>query len=88
MSNLAIMPTPQNTVMDEREVKAIEPRFAKVATLAKIYNVSKTTVYRWLKEAEQSQEWPKLFIEVTSSLTLVNLEEFERYLYTKHRKYL
>lgn len=88
MSNLAVLPSPQNTVMDEKEVKEIEPRFAKVVTLAKIYNVSKPTVYRWLKEAEQSEEWSQLFINVTSSLTLVNLKEFERFLYSKHRKYL
>lgn len=88
MNSIISMPTKQNTVLEKIQIQDIKPRFAKVSTLTKMYDVSKSSIYRWLNEAEQSGEWPKLFVEVSSTLSLVNLEEFERLLYSKHKKQL
>lgn len=63
--------------------------YCKVPTLAELFNVSKPTCYRFLKEAEQMDEFKgNICIDISSNLTLVHIETFINFLKTKHKKYL
>lgn len=63
--------------------------YCKVSTLPKLFDVSKPTCYRFLKEAEQMEEFKNdICIDISSNLTLVHIETFKEFLKTKHKKYL
>ncbi|STY75533.1 Uncharacterised protein [Macrococcoides caseolyticum] len=63
--------------------------YCKVPTLAELFNISKPTCYRFIKEAEQIDEFKdNICIDISSNLTLVHIETFIEFLKTKHKKYL
>ena len=94
MSNVAVVklreePTLENTVMKEEQVAPVKMIYAKVSTLAKMFNISRNTVYRFLAEAEEMEEFKnEICVDVSSNLTLVRIETFEAFLRTCHKKYL
>ncbi|RAI82535.1 helix-turn-helix domain-containing protein [Macrococcoides goetzii] len=81
------VPTKEKTIMDPKEIAMKDKRFAKVNTLATLYDVSYSTVYRWLNNLDETK-FPRVYVELSSSLRLINLEEFDKYLYSMHKKYL
>jgi len=89
MTNLISMEKPdiENSYMSPKEIYMKNKRFAKISTISHIYDVSKSTVYRWLENLDE-QQFPGVYVELSSSLKLINLDEFDKYLYSMHKKYL
>ncbi|TDM23478.1 hypothetical protein [Macrococcoides canis] len=82
-------PYPSNTVLSSDQVEPVKKIYCKVPTLAKLFDVSKPTCYRFIKEAEQMDEFKDdICIDISSNLTLVHIETFIKFLKTKHKKYL
>ncbi|WP_232782105.1 helix-turn-helix domain-containing protein [Macrococcoides caseolyticum] len=87
--NLIDKPHPSNTLLSSDQVGTNEMIYCKVSTLPKLFDVSKPTCYRFLKEAEQMDEFKNdICIDISSNLTLVHIETFKEFLKTKHKKYL
>lgn len=91
MSNVIKLqtPTPQNTVMSDEQVAPVKLIYCKISTLPKLFNISKATCYRFLKEAEALPQYQnRICIDVSATMTLVHIETFVEFLKTKHKKYL
>ena len=91
MSNVVELPTPHpsNSVLSDDQVATVKMIYCKVSTLTKLFNVSRATAYRFLKEAESLAEFKgRICVDVSATLTLVHIETFEEYLKKKHKKYL
>ena len=86
MSNV-IEITPHNTVMEESQV-VYNPVYCQVPAAAKLFNVSKSTIYKWLRQYDEDSkgvEW--LYVDYSSTLTLINIEKLEQFLKQFHKKY-
>lgn len=82
-------PTLENTIIKDEQIAPVKMIYAKVSTLAKMFNISRNTVYRFLADAEEMEEFKnKICVDVSSNLTLVHIETFEAFLRTCHKKYL
>lgn len=82
-------PTPQNSVLKDEQVAPVKMIYAKVSTLAKMFNISRNTVYRFLVEAEEMEEFKgRICTDVSATLTLVHIDTFSEFLRSKHKKYL
>ena len=75
------LPTKQNTALEEKQI-VFPVKYAKPKLICEIFNISYSTFYRLLKSYED------MYIDISSTLTLVNVEQFEKYLKAKHKKYL
>lgn len=87
MSNVIKLPTPtpQNTVMSDDQVAPIQLIYCKISTLPKLFNISKATCYRFLKEAEEIPEFRgRICVDVSATMTLVHIETFVEFLRSKH----
>lgn len=90
MNNVVEMqrPHPSNSVLSDDQVAPVKMIYAKVSTLPKLFNVSKATCYRFIKEAEEMPEFKdRICVDVSATLTLVNIEVFEEFLKFKHKKH-
>lgn len=92
MSNIVKLreePTPQNSVLREEQVAPVKMIYCKISTLPKLFNISKATAYRFLKEAEEMEEFRgRICTDVSATLTLVHIDTFSEFLRNKHKKYL
>lgn len=82
-------PTPANSILSDDQVAPVKMIYCKVSTLPKLFNISKATCYRFLKEADTLDEFKdRICVDVSTTMTLVHIETFEEFLKTKHKKYL
>ncbi|WP_144781783.1 helix-turn-helix domain-containing protein [Macrococcoides caseolyticum] len=82
-------PHPSNTVLNDDQVAPVKMIYCKISTLPKLFNVSKATCYRFIKEAEEMQEFKgRICVDVSATMTLVHIETFIEFLRSKHKKYL
>ncbi|WP_414045412.1 helix-turn-helix domain-containing protein [Macrococcus equi] len=81
-------PHPSNSVLSDDQVAPVKMIYCKVSTLPKLFNISKATCYRFLKEADTLDEFKdRICVDVSATLTLVNIEVFEEFLKSKHKKH-
>lgn len=80
-------PTLENTIMKPEQVTT-HPIYVNKATAAKICSVSKSTIYSWLKDAEESGDWPNLSIRPSATITLIHLKTLKQYLISRNRNFL
>ncbi|PKE07201.1 hypothetical protein CW676_03305 [Macrococcoides caseolyticum] len=81
MSKVVKLPTPThaNTVTDVEQIKLFTPQYAQAKTLPKLYDVSRTTIYRLLKQAKQLG-YTDIEVSVSQTCTLVHIENFNKFL--------
>lgn len=89
MSKVVTLPTPtvKNTVMNENEVREFKPIYAKPNTLMKLYDLSRTSVYRLLKRAK-NEGFENVEVSVSQGMTLVHIETFNDFLKSINKKHL
>lgn len=80
-------PTPEITVMSENEVQEFKPIYAKPNTLMKMYDLSRTSVYRLLKRAKD-EGFEDVEVSVSQGMTLVHIETFNDFLKSINKKHL
>ena len=87
-TKLQDIPTKQNTAFEEKQI-VFPVKYAKPKLISEIFNISYSTFYRLLKSYEDDNLGIEdMYIDISSTLTLVNVEQFENYLKAKHKKYL
>ncbi|MCG1354836.1 helix-turn-helix domain-containing protein [Staphylococcus epidermidis] len=87
-TKLQDLPTKQNTALEEKQI-VFPVKYAKPKLICEIFNISYSTFYRLLKSYEDDNlSIEDMYIDISSTLTLVNVEQFEKYLKAKHKKYL
>ncbi|MCG1813708.1 helix-turn-helix domain-containing protein [Staphylococcus epidermidis] len=87
-TKLQDLPTKENTALKERQI-VFPVKYAKPKLSCEIFNISYSTFYRLLKSYEDDNLGIEdMYIDISSTLTLVNVEQFEKYLKAKHKKYL
>lgn len=87
-TKLQDIPTKQNTALEEKQI-VFPVKYAKPKLISEIFNISYSTFYRLLKSYEgDNLGIEDMYIDISSTLTLVNVEQFENYLKAKHKKYL
>ncbi|TDM10451.1 helix-turn-helix domain-containing protein [Macrococcus lamae] len=90
MNNVVEMqrPHPSNSVLSDDQVAPVKMIYCKVSTLPKLFNISKATAYRFLKEADTLDEFKdRICVDVSATMTLVHIETFEEFLKFKHKKH-
>lgn len=87
MSNLHNLPTRDNTVMKEEQIN-VKPIYVNKMQAAKMVGISKSTLYRWITEAEESGEWTGLSIRPSATVTLIHLSTLEAFLKFKDKSFL
>ncbi|UTH16180.1 hypothetical protein [Macrococcus epidermidis] len=91
MNNVVEMqrPHPSNSVLSDDQVAPVSMIYCKVSTLPKLFNISKATAYRFIKEAESLDEFKgRICVDVSATMTLVHIATFEEFLRSLHKKYL
>ncbi|WP_414050677.1 helix-turn-helix domain-containing protein [Macrococcus animalis] len=84
-----LTPHPSNTVLKDEQVAPVKMIYCKISTLPKLFNVSKATCYRFIKEAEEMPEFKgRICVDVSATMTLVHIDTFVEFLRSKHKKYL
>lgn len=87
-TKLQDIPTKQNTALEEKQI-VFPVKYVKPKLISEIFNISYSTFYRLLKSYEDDNLGIEdMYIDISSTLTLVNVEQFENYLKAKHKKYL
>ena len=73
------------------EIKTVETaiqRYGKVGTIAKIFDMDRTTVWAKLEKMREEGFYNDAVIEEGPKRRLINIEKFEEYLKSRHLKYL
>ena len=79
------LPTKQNTALEEKQI-VFPVKYAKPKLICEIFNISYSTFYRLLKSYENDNLGIEdMYIDISSTLTLVNVEQFEEFLKRKHK---
>lgn len=87
MHKVLELPTRENSLLDAEAVK-IQPIYARKEVIARLFGISKITVYRILKRAEAEEYEKQLTIDVSSNCTLIHIKNFEDFLKTHvHKKH-
>lgn len=83
---LNIVPTRENTVISDEQVSKIEPIYARVAQLSKIYALSQSTVNKYVKEAEASNDFEYIVKRPSPSICIVEIKGFKSFLEARQKK--
>lgn len=87
MPKITEIPNPENTVLGEE--KFVKKLYAKVETVHTMFDVSRSTVYKWLKEYDKdSLNIKGLYIDYSATMTLINIAKLEEYLLERHKKWM
>lgn len=87
-TNLQDLPTKENTALDQEQI-VFPIKYAKPKLLGEIFNCSYSTIRRLLISYDEDDLGiQNLYMDISSTLTLVNVEKFEQFLQKKHKKYL
>lgn len=82
------LPTKQNTALEEKQI-VFPVKYAKPKLLSELFNCSYSTIQRLLiSYDEDNLGVESMYFDISSTLTLVNVEKFEEFLKRKHKKYL
>ncbi|MBB4833062.1 DeoR/GlpR family transcriptional regulator of sugar metabolism [Staphylococcus hominis] len=82
------LPTKQNTALEEKQI-VFPVKYAKPKLLSELFNCSYSTIRRLLISYDEDNLGVKsMYFDISSTLTLVNVEKFEEFLKRKHKKYL
>ncbi len=88
MKDVTELPTKQNVVMNEEQIK-VEPVYCKIAALPKLIGISKSSIYRILREYDEEPNGiDDLYVSLSATLTIVDIKKFKAYLKTRHRKWM
>ncbi|WP_414053753.1 helix-turn-helix domain-containing protein [Macrococcus equi] len=83
-----IEPQREDVLLD-RDVIVTQPLFAQRKQLAQLFGISKTSVYRIVKEWEQDDKGVKdMYVELSPTLRLISIEAFKQYLFKRNKDYL
>ena len=82
-----ITPNKWNTLTGEE--KFVEQVYAKPAQLHKLCGVGRSTVYKLLKEYdEDDKDVKELYVSLSPTLTLVDIQKFKQYLNRRHKEWI
>lgn len=88
MKDVTEFPTKSNVVTAPEQIR-VEPIYCKISALPKLIGVSKSTIYRVLKEYdENTNDIENLYVSLSATLTIVDIKKFKAYLNTRHRKWM
>ncbi|MDW4085261.1 helix-turn-helix domain-containing protein [Staphylococcus saprophyticus] len=86
MNNIEI-PTIQNTALQDSKI-VFPVKYASPKKLSEIFGMSTSTVYRQLSEYENDNLGINdLYISLSATLKIINVERFEQYLMKKNKKW-
>ncbi|MHC0551395.1 helix-turn-helix transcriptional regulator [Salinicoccus sp. CNSTN-B1] len=80
-------PNFNNTVTKPEQVTT-KPIYVSKKVAAEMFSVSKSTIYKWLAEAEKSGEWPTLSVRPSATITLIHLDTLEKFIVSKNKRFL
>jgi len=80
-------PTLSNSIIREDQILS-RPVYVNKTTAAEMFGVSKSTIYNWCQEAEESKEWSSLSVRPSSTVTLIHVETMEEFLKSKNKSFL
>lgn len=84
---VTVLPSNQNTILDEEIY--IEPIYIKATRACELFDLSRSTVNKYLQEAEEDERYRnRISIAVAQNILLVNIRVFEEFLKSKHKKFL
>ncbi|KDE96215.1 MULTISPECIES: hypothetical protein [Staphylococcus] len=81
-----IVPHRDNTIISDKQVPTIEPIYARVAQLSKIYALSQSTVNKYVKEAEASNDFEYIVKRPSPSICIVEIKGFKSFLEARQKK--
>ncbi|WP_239703032.1 MULTISPECIES: helix-turn-helix domain-containing protein [unclassified Mammaliicoccus] len=88
MNRHRIEPIKTNTVTNENQIVFL-PIYSKIATLADLCNVSKSTIYRIIDRYDKEPNGVEdMYISLSATLKLVEIEKFKEYLRTINKSWM
>ncbi|MBA8761748.1 helix-turn-helix domain-containing protein [Staphylococcus coagulans] len=87
MPKVIEMPNPDNTYIGEE--KFVKKLYAKATHVHVLFDVSRSTVYKWLREYDEDNLGIEdLYIDYSANMTLINIAKLEEYLLARHKKWM
>ncbi|MCI2927468.1 helix-turn-helix domain-containing protein [Staphylococcus hominis] len=82
------LPTKENVVTEPTQV-VVKPIMAKPNSIAKLFGISYSSVYRILKEYEKDDKGVEdLYYSLSSTMTVISIDGFKEYLSKRHKGWL
>jgi DNA-binding IclR family transcriptional regulator len=63
-------------------------QWVRYGQLAKLFSINRSTVWRWLGKMRDTGRYDSSFLELSPTLKLVKLADFEAFLHSQDRQYL
>ncbi|WP_204207269.1 helix-turn-helix domain-containing protein [Mammaliicoccus sciuri] len=83
-----ISPPNETNTLIGRE-KFVEQVYAKPNQLHKLFGIGRSTVYKLLKEYDEDNKGVKeLYVSLSATLTLVDIQKFKQYLNRRHKEWM
>lgn len=83
-----ISPPNETNTLTGRE-KFVEQVYAKPNQLHKLFGIGRSTVYKLLKEYDEDNKGVKeLYVSLSATLTLVDIQKFKQYLIRRHKEWM
>lgn len=87
MPKIVTPPNPDNTILGEE--KFVKKLYAKATHINTMFDVSRTTVYKWLREYDKDDLGIKgLYVDYSANMTLINIAKLEDYLIKRSKKWM
>lgn len=87
MPKVISQPNEMNTLTGGE--KFVEQLYAKPNQLHKLFGIGRSTVYKLLKDYNEDNKGVKeLYVSLSATLTLVDIQKFKQYLNRRHKEWM
>lgn len=79
--------SPANVIYDTQQVAEIPQLYAKLTTLGKIFDLSRSTISNYKNEMLQDEDYAQYVLDVSYNIVLIKITGFEEFLRTNNKKW-
>ncbi len=79
--------SPANVIYDTQQVAEIPQLYAKLTTLGKIFDLSRSTISNYKNEMLQDEHYAQYVLDLGYNIVLIKITGFEEFLRTNNKKW-
>lgn len=79
--------SPANVIYDTQQVAEIPQLYAKLTTLGKIFDLSRSTISNYKNQMLQDEHYAQYVLDLGYNIVLIKITGFEEFLRTNNKKW-